>query len=323
VGGHIARHLAHAGHAVRGLARSRPDVRPQDPPIEWLIGDLRDAATRGKALDGVRGVIHSAGWVSLGRDPAGLSRAINLDATCALLDDARRAGVERFVLTSTLHTLAAGTALRPADETTPWNLQCVDSPYARSKCEAETRVRQANQSAFETIVLCPGLVVGPRDPKPTSTKLIKTLARTVVALLPGGGIPIIDATVLARAHRQALVSGQAGERYAVVGPYLSYVEMARLVARITGKPQFIVPLPAMLAAPLRGSAMLLNRFGLSKEFSGTTVSGGFLSLHVSGRIADAHFGLDHPPALESIRAALIEAQPPDPVPLALLSDKMR
>ena len=68
---------------------------------------------------GMRAVIHAAGWVSLGRDPGGLSRAINVDATGGLLDDAQRAGVERFILTSTLHTLAAGTSASPADEESP------------------------------------------------------------------------------------------------------------------------------------------------------------------------------------------------------------
>jgi dihydroflavonol-4-reductase len=279
-------------------------LRPDDPSIEWLIGDLRDPSIHRPAVAGARGVIHAAGWVSLGRDPSGLSQAINVNATCRLLDEARRAGVERFVMTSTLHTLAAGTKDQPADESTPWNLHCVDSPYARSKREAEVRVCESTDGTFQTIVLCPGLVVGPRDPKPTSTGILKMLACSPVALVPGGGIPIIDARVLALAHRRALTLGQAGQRYAVVGSYLSYADLAGLVAKVSGKPRVIIPLPAMLAGPLRSGATLFGRLGLCTEFSGTTVSGGFLQLHVSGRRADACFELEHPPPLESVRSAL-------------------
>ena len=134
-------------------------------------------------------MIHAAGWVSLGRDPRGLSRAINVDATRGLLDDAQRASVERFVLTSTLHTLAAGTSTSPADETSPWNLECVDSPYARSKREAEALVRRASQGTFTTVVLCPGMVLGPRDPKPTSTRLLHVLARSPRGVSPAGRNP--------------------------------------------------------------------------------------------------------------------------------------
>ena len=310
VGGHIARHLAHAGHRVRGLVRGRPSTYPDDPEIEWIIGDLRDPAIRRQAVVGMRAVIHAAGWVSLGRDPGGLSRAINVDATRGLLDDAQRAGVERFVLTSTLHTLAAGTSSSPADEQSAWNLECVDSPYARSKREAEAHVRQASHGAFTTVVLCPGMVIGPRDPKPTSTRLLHVLARSRVAFLPRGGIPIVDATILASAHRRALTAGRAGERYAVVGPYLSYAGLARLVAEITGRPRRIVVLPGLLERPLKTVAGLLDHLGLTTEFSAATVAGGFLELHVSGNRADDCFGLVHPPPVETIYSALMKGATP-------------
>ncbi len=307
VGGHIARHLACAGHRVCGLVRGRPAVLPGDPEIQWLVGDLRDPALRRRAVAGVRAVIHAAGWVSLGRDPGGLSQSINVDATRCLLDDAQHGGVERFVLSSTIHTLAAGLPGAPADETSEWNLSCVDSPYARSKRQIEAHVREASHDAFTTIVLCLGMVIGPRDSKPTSTRLLRTLAGSRLAFLPGGGIPIVDAAVVAQAHRRALTSGRPGERYAVAGPYLSYPELARLVACVTGRPRVIIPLPAILQRPLQGAASLLDLVNPRTELSRTTVAGGFLNLHVTGRRADACFGLEHPPAIDSVRSAFAVA----------------
>lgn len=304
VGGHVARALAGAGHRVRGLARRSVDERPGDPPIEWIRGDLADPSLRRRALEGVRGVIHSAAWVSLGRDPRGLSRAVNVTATQRLLDDARNAGAERFILTSTLHTLAAGTAERPADEDDLWNLHCVDSPYSRSKREAEDLIRAAGGEGFATVVLCPGMVLGPRDPKPTSTLLVRTMARHRLVMVPGGGIPIVDAAVVALAHRRALIRGDSGARYAVVGPYLSYEELARLVGRAAGRPRRVVNVPDFLERPLKATAEALNRLRLTTEFSGPTVAGGFLRLHVSGARADRQFGLVHPPALDTIRRTL-------------------
>src|SRR5437660_939502 len=102
VGGHVARALAEAGCRVRALSRRPPPTEPSDPPIEWTPGDLRRAEDRARALAGVRGVVHSAGWVSLGSDPRGESRAVNVDATRALLDEGRAAGIDRFLYTSTL-----------------------------------------------------------------------------------------------------------------------------------------------------------------------------------------------------------------------------
>ncbi len=304
VGGHIARRLALAGHRVLGFTRRKAVERPGDPAIEWHLGDLRDPAARRRALSGVRGVIHSAAWVSLGRDRRGVSRAVNVDATKQLLEDAQAAGAERFVLTSTLHTLAAGTPETPADEDAPWNLGTVDSPYSRSKREAEDVVRAAAGPTFTTVVLCPGMVLGARDLKPTSTLLVRTMASHRVVWIPGGGIPVIDAGVVALAHRRALTSGGSGTRYAVVGPYVSYADLARLVAEIAGRPHLILSLPDCVEGPLKATADALNFLGLTAEVSGPTVAGGFLRLHVSGARADQCFGLIHPPALDSIRAAL-------------------
>jgi dihydroflavonol-4-reductase len=292
---------------VRGLARGGSTSFPEDPEIEWQHGDLRDPATRLRAVSGVRAVIHAAGWVSLGRDPHGLSQSVNVDATRGVLADARRAGVERFVMSSTIHTLAAGPTTAPADETSSWNLECVDSPYARSKRAAEAHVQAASTGAFTTLILCLGMVIGPRDPKPTSTRLLRTLARSVVALLPGGGISIVDATVVARAHRRALVAGEPGERYAIVGPYVSYRELARLVAQVAGRPRLVIALPDSLRWPLKTAASLLDRLNPQGELSGTTVAGGFLSLHVSGQRGDTCFGLEHPTALETVRSAFTSA----------------
>ena len=187
VGGHVARAFAGAGHRVRGLTRRPPDVEPGDPMIEWHVGDLRDVEALRRALEGVRAVVHAAGWVSLGLDPDGLSHALNVDATARLLAEAPSAGVARFIYTSTLYTLAAGTPEAPADEFAGWNLARVNSPYTRTKREAERLVLEADGRGLSTIALCPGMVMGPRDRKPTLTAIVRSLSRHRVVVLPTGG----------------------------------------------------------------------------------------------------------------------------------------
>ncbi len=302
VGGHVARHLASAGHFVRGVARRPVATEAGDPAIEWVVGDLMDADVRRRALEGVRGVIHAAGWVSLGPDRQGISQAANVEVTRQLLAEARAVGVERFVYTSSLYTLAAGTPEQSADESTPWNLHRIDSSYTRTKREAERLVLEADGGGFSTIALCPGMVLGPRDPKPTSTQIVKGFSRTMIAVAPWGGIPIVDSRLLAIAHRRALVAGGSGERYAVVGPYMSYGELARLVASITGRPRWIVPLPGVLEGPVVWAAGLfgsvLRRWW--PDVSRALAAGGFLRLYLSGERGNACLGLEHPSARETI-----------------------
>lgn len=308
VGGHVARAFARAGHPVRGLSRRPPTAHPDDPPIDWLLGDLRDPAVRRAAVRDARGVVHTAGWVSLGSDPSGDAVAINVDATRGLLEEARAAGVERFIHTSTLHTLAAGTAEHPADEDTPWNLHAVDAPYARTKRAAERLVLDG-LGRMAGVVLCPGMVLGPGDVRPTSTRLLLVMSRSPVAFVPGGGIPVVDAGVIAQAHVRALSDGEPGRRYAVVGPYLSYRAMAGLVAQVAGRPRRVVTIPDALERPIVGFARVLDRLRQGRgDVTAAAAAGGFLRLHVRGDRADAAFGLVHPPPIRSIHAALDDAR---------------
>jgi dihydroflavonol-4-reductase len=306
VGGHVARQLAASGHFVRGMTRRLPQVEEGDPTIEWVVGDLLDPDVRRRALVGIRGVIHAASWVSLGPDRRGISHATNVELTDHLLTEAASAGAERFVYTSTLYSLAAGTASQPADESTAWNLQDVDSDYTRTKRQAEQLVLAANRPRFTTIALCPGMVQGPRDTKPTSTAIAKAMSRSLLAVVPPGGIPIIDVELLALAHRRALVCGNGGERYAVVGPYLSYGDLAALVASLTGRPRWLIPLGDRLEPVIVSAAGWWGPLARMwwPDVSRQLAAGGFLRFYIRGDRANACFGLEHPPAVDSIGRSL-------------------
>jgi dihydroflavonol-4-reductase len=254
----------------------------------------------------MKAVVHTAGWVSLGRDPRGESRQVNVEATATLLDRGEREGVTRFVYTSTLWTVASGTPDSPADETSAWNLSSIRCPYSVTKREAEALVLEQNRSHFQTSVICPGLVVGPRDVKPTSTGLFLAMAGTPWAMLPSGGIPTVDARVVALAHVRCLERGRPGARYIVAGRYLSYTEMARMVADLTGRPKRVLGVPDRLQPFLRFLARQSQqlRGNMASEFSEAAVSGGFLKLYVDGSCADSEFDLRHPDPLLSIYEAL-------------------
>ena len=307
VGGHVARHLARAGHFVRGVARRQVVGEPGDPAIEWVVGDLMDAEVRRRALEGVRGVIHTAGWVSLGPDQHGISHSTNVERTRELLSEAKAAGAERFVYTSTLYTLAAGTAEQLADESSQWNFQRIDSSYIRTKREAERMVLEASGGGFTTIALCPGMVLGPRDPKPTSTQIVKSFSRAMIAIAPQGGIPIVDSRLVAVAHRRALVAGDAGQRYAVIGPYMSYLELAKQVASITGRPRWTFELPDLVEPLVVTAAGWFGPLARRRwpDVSRPLAAAGFLRLYLSGERANQCLGLEHPSARETVASCFV------------------
>lgn len=87
--------LMHGGETLLGVWAH--------PNFEFLRGDICDPKARGAALDSRDAVVHLAAIVG---DPAcarhpDVSRSVNLDSSLALIDEARKTGVSRFVFAST------------------------------------------------------------------------------------------------------------------------------------------------------------------------------------------------------------------------------
>jgi nucleoside-diphosphate-sugar epimerase len=87
--------LCHGSHSLFGVWAH--------PGFGFYRGDVRDPGVVRRALDGVKAVVHLAAIVgdpACARDPD-LARAVNRDASLALITESVRAGVCRFVFAST------------------------------------------------------------------------------------------------------------------------------------------------------------------------------------------------------------------------------
>jgi nucleoside-diphosphate-sugar epimerase len=145
VGSVVVDELLERGHRVRALDvllhGSVPSllVSWAHPNFEFVRGDVRDAEARARALADVDSVVHLAAIVG---DPAcarqpDVARDVNLNGTHALLEDAERSGVERFVFASTCSNYGKVNGNGYADETA--TLAPV-SLYAETKVAAEMDV---------------------------------------------------------------------------------------------------------------------------------------------------------------------------------------
>ncbi len=121
IGSLLARELQENGHEVRvldSLLHGQEDIAAEQEQagIEVIRGDIRDEAARGRALQGADAVVHLAAIVgdpACALDPA-VSDEVNVQATEALVADAKSAGVSRLVFASTCSNYG-----RMADPTVP------------------------------------------------------------------------------------------------------------------------------------------------------------------------------------------------------------
>jgi nucleoside-diphosphate-sugar epimerase len=121
IGSLLARELQENGHDVRvldSLLHGQEDIAAEQEQagIEVVRGDVRDGAARARALDGTEAIVHLAAIVgdpACARDPQ-VSDEVNVQATEALVADAKAAGVSRLVFASTCSNYG-----RMADPTVP------------------------------------------------------------------------------------------------------------------------------------------------------------------------------------------------------------
>jgi nucleoside-diphosphate-sugar epimerase len=121
IGALLVRELQEAGREVRVLdsllhGQEQLAAAQERAGVEVIRADVRDAHARRRALEGAQAVVHLAAIVgdpACARDPA-VSDEVNVQATRALVADARAAGVERLVFASTCSNYG-----RMADPTVP------------------------------------------------------------------------------------------------------------------------------------------------------------------------------------------------------------
>ena len=131
------------------LVRPSSDLRALEAlDAERVTGDLRDAASLDRAMEGVRRVFHVAADYRLwARDPREIYES-NVTGTRNLLDAARQANVEKFVYTSTVATIAVPREGALPSEATKSSIDEMIGHYKRSKFQAEQCAMQAAEAGI-------------------------------------------------------------------------------------------------------------------------------------------------------------------------------
>jgi UDP-glucose 4-epimerase len=186
IGSHIVEALVERGDQVRvldnlstGHAKNLSHLKGR---IDFAEGDLCDAATVARCVDGVECVFHQGALASV---PRSVEAPLDTNAACVtgtvtLLDAARKAGVRRLVYaaSSSAYGDEPFVSKREADTLSPL------SPYAAAKLAAEFYCQSFYRTyGLETVCLRYFNVFGPRqDPNSPYSAVIPLF---IVKLLAG------------------------------------------------------------------------------------------------------------------------------------------
>lgn len=235
LGSHVTRQLVARGDTVRVLMRPSSNNRAiSDLSLEYVTGDLRDAASLERAMTGMKRVFHVAADYRLwAKNPQEIYDS-NVGGTKNLLAAAKSAGIEQLVYTSTVATIAVDRPELP-NESTDAKLEEMIGHYKRSKWMAEQEVLQAARAGFPAIVAMPTTPVGPWDWKPTPTG--KIILDFLNGKMPGyveTGLNFVGVEQCAAGHLLVSERGKIGERYLLGAENLTLKGLLDVLAGITG-----------------------------------------------------------------------------------------
>lgn len=251
VGRRLVMKMVERGMATRICMRRPVDGLPSEVQTV-LIASIDGTANWHEALQGVELVIHAAARVHVmndgAADPLAEFRSVNVQGTLNLAKQATAAGVRRFVFLSSVKVNGELTPEgRPFSE---FDAPSPVDPYGVSKNEAELGLRKiAAQSGMEVVIIRPPLVYGPG--------VKANFAALVGAVQKGWPLPLgavhnkrslialdnlVDFIVTCAFHPKA-----ANQTFLVSdGHDLSTPALVRVIAKWTGRPARLFPLPSWM-----------------------------------------------------------------------------
>jgi uncharacterized protein YbjT (DUF2867 family) len=241
VGIHTCRELSKNGWQVRALIRdpARAAMALGQLPVEFRIGDARDASTLRSSLSGCGAVVHLA---AIAIEKKGESyRESNTATTERLISAARTQNVQRIIFMSQ----------NGADSRSPY-------PFLRSKGVAQDSVKT---SGLAWTILRPSVIFGPED------QFVNVLARLIrltpkIFPLPGGGaarFQPIAVDDVARVVRMSLEKKDTVQQVYDLGGAvpLTLRDMTERILTAMGTSRRLVPIPVRVLRPIVALAQRL------------------------------------------------------------------
>jgi len=250
VGAHSVKALVEAGHDVCLLVRDPSRIRltvgalgVADP--DHVVGDITDPEAVEKALAGCDAALHCAAMVSTSRRDAERMLAVNPLGARTVVGLAVEHGLDPVVHVS---SIAALFDPHRAELRSDLPVTAGQSPYGRSKAQAETYVRGLQLDGAPVVITYPGSVIGPAAGPVIgeSSNGIITQLRAGMLPLHRGAWSVIDVRDVGRIHTAVMEPGRGPRRYLCGGHYLTLDDVARIHRELTGRRFPVLPLPPEL-----------------------------------------------------------------------------
>ena len=249
IGNVLVKELVKRGERVRVLILPGEDLAPIDGvDVDIVYGNVLDQQSLENAFQNVNNVFHLAGIISIssGNDP--IVHNVNVEGTRNMMDAALRAGVKRFIYTSSIHAFKRIPHGQTIDETTPIDPVFNIAAYDRSKAEATLAVLEKVKEGLPAVIVCPTGVIGPYDYKKSELgSVMSGWLMNKVNYMIEGSYDFVDVRDVVQGLIMAREKGSIGQIYILSGHLIRVSDMWKLGQEIFSIRSTLINIPIKLA----------------------------------------------------------------------------
>jgi farnesol dehydrogenase len=238
LGGRLALRMESQGRAVRLLVRNPESARAVlGGRFELAAGNLCDASSLDRAVDGCEAVIHTASLVKNWVKNAGEFERVNIGGSWSLCEAAIKARVKTFVYTSSFLALGPSRDGRPMDESAfeaPRPERFFNS-YHSTKYRAARLLQAFVPRGLNLVTLFPTVLFGPGAETDGNHvgKILRWVKEGRFPGLIGSGRQLWNLAFIedvVSGHLEALEKGRPGDRFILGGTDRALEDLVILAA---------------------------------------------------------------------------------------------
>jgi nucleoside-diphosphate-sugar epimerase len=262
VGRNLTLRLAGEGYLVHALYRDINKTKGlEHPNIKLFKGDILIKESLYEGMKGCDIVFHTAAFVSVWTKDPTIIESLNVNGTVNVFETALELSIKKIIYTSTAGVFGpSGNAITDEKQAYP---QTFFNRYEETKARIEqTIIPRFIASGLKIVTLNPTRIYGPGPLTDANSlsKIFKLHLEGKIGLLPSdgkstGNYAYIDD--VSEGHILAMKKGKSGERYILGGENIAYIDLIKMVARISGKKTKLIRIPVFVMFLISWISVLL------------------------------------------------------------------
>jgi dihydroflavonol-4-reductase len=309
IGTHLVRRLAKTEHKLSCLVRKTSHVNElKELGVTLFYGDVTDKASLLQGMKGCDWVANVANVYSFWEPDNRVYKKVNVEGTRNVMESALESGISKV-----LHVSTAVIYGKPVDS--PFTEQSLVGParfsrYSQTKYEGDLIAWEFyEKKGLPLLMVYPGAVLGPGDPKATGKYIDDLIHRRLPAR-------VFEDSVMTWVHvkdvaeiifRALEKEGNVGEKYLAGNERLSFGQINQMISQISGVglpkfrlPSFLVTLNTFLLTQVANVVKKPPLWGMSRDQIRTMKEG----FRFDGSKAERELGITYTPIRQALKEAI-------------------